>query len=515
MLLRKIVIDGTDIDLVHNEYIKSDCGYISLIVGPNGSGKSKVLEAISATGIIRQYLEYKGSKNADGRDGLRIDRRPIGFLDGVSFKESRIIYENKETNNLSVKRFNPNYQGVSYDRFAYEFSGNEVPSKIVCVTNSIFNKFPSITNTLNREFDYDYSSYQNLSISEDILEGGKSLVHGSKSKIFSKLILNALFSGKESFNKLVSFLNTFGISGGYKLHLRPGNMLKGVSSEGVHNVSSVREWYEREVQINNQGKRVITGDIIDLLDEVFKTLFANKKIKDYEEYDNSHYFPDSYSFPIDVNDEHDSENEFYKKIKLIAEYGFITVDKFDFKKNDRDISLDSMSSGEINLFLLLFKINSVIEDDSIILIDEPELSLHPAWQNEIIPSLKKAFSSYSGCHFIIATHSPHVVASIPKENSSVTILNNYPSTEPGYHFSGKSSDFQLFSVLGFVGAENDYLITQFIIILSKLASEENLTKGEEKLLGVSGDILQNINTSARLKHLILQVIHLNKDISNE
>ncbi|MCB8476007.1 AAA family ATPase, partial [Klebsiella aerogenes] len=187
----------------------------------------------------------------------------------------------------------------------------------------------------------------------------------------------------------------------------------------------------------------------------------------------------------------------------------IYVEKIEFTKNDRDISLDSMSSGEINLFLLLFKINSVIEDNSIILIDEPELSLHPSWQNEIVPSLQRAFSLYSGCHFIISTHSPHVVASIPENDSCVTILNNFPRAFPGHRFSGKSSDFQLFSVLGFVGAENDYLITQLILIISKLSEEVPLSQGEQYLLEEAGNILKNEGTSNRVKHLILQAQRLN------
>ena len=509
MLLRKIVIDGTEIDLVNDEYIKNERSYFSIIVGPNGSGKSRILEAISATGIIRQYLEFKGHKSTDGRKDLKIEHQPIGFLADVSFKESFLLYENKDSNNLAVKRFNPNNPGVRYGFFNCESSGYEVPSKIICVTNGVFNKFPSVTNSPTRDIGYDYSSYQNLSISEDILEGGKDLIHGAMSKIFSKLILNSFFSGEKIFNKLIAFLSAFGISGGYKLHLRANSMLKGVSSKGVYDESEVRERYKNVIKPLSQGKSELTDDIIGILDDVFKKLFTSIELDDYEMSDTTYFFPDRYLFQINVNDEHDSENELYQRIKLVAEYGFIYVEKIEFTKNGHDISLDSMSSGEINLFLLLLKINSVIEDNSIVLIDEPELSLHPSWQNEIVPSLQRAFSLYSGCHFIISTHSPHVVASVPENDSCVIILNNFPRAFPGHRFSGKSSDFQLFSVLGFVGAENDYLITQLILIISKLAEEVPLSQGEQYLLEEAGNILKNENTSSRVKHLILQAQRLN------
>ncbi len=515
MILSKIILDGVGIDLIDDGYVKNGNSYFTLLVGVNGRGKSRILEAISATGVVRQYIDFKGIGNDGGSKGLRMDRRPIGFLAGVSFKESCIHYELKSSNHLSIKRYLPDNPGLNHERFSYDYSGNEMPSKIICVTNSIFNKFPSISNTVIRELDYDYSAYQNLSISEDFLNGGKELLHGAKAKIFSKLILNAFFSGENVFNKVTFFLNTFGISGRYKIYLRAHSYLKGVSSEGVHDVALLREWYEGLTKPYKQGGNELTDDIINIIDEVFKKLFSGLLVGPLLSYDDSQYFTSKYEFEIYVDNEIDSKNEFYEKIKIIADFDVIQVEKIEFMKDGDVIGLDSMSSGELNLFILLFKINSVIENDALILIDEPELSLHPSWQNEVIPSLQKAFSSYSGCHFIIATHSPHIVSSIPEKDSCVTILNNYPKAFPGHRFSGRSSDFQLFSVLGFVGAENDYLITQLILIISKLAEELPLTQGEQYLLDEAGNILQNESTSQRVKHLILQAQRLNGEVDDE
>ncbi|HBW5812081.1 TPA: AAA family ATPase [Klebsiella pneumoniae] len=515
MILSKIILDGVGIDLINDGYVKNGNSYFTLLVGVNGRGKSRILEAISATGVVRQYIDFKGAGNDGGSKGLRMDRRPIGFLAGVSFKESCIHYELKGSNYLSIKKYLPDDQGLNHERFSYDYSGNEMPSKIICVTNSVFNKFPSISNAAIRELDYDYSAYQNLSISEDFLNGGKELLYGTKAKVFSKLILNAFFSGEDMFNKVNFFLNTFGISGRYRIYLRAHSDLKGVSSEGVHDVVQLREWHKGLTKPYKQGSNELTDDIVNIIDDVFKRLFSRFLVGPLLSYDNSRYFPSESVFDIYVNNEVDSRNEFYEKIKIIADFDIIQVEKIEFMKDGDVIGLDSMSSGELNLFILLFKINSVIENDSLILIDEPELSLHPSWQNEVIPSLQKAFSSFSDCHFIIATHSPHVVASIPENDSCVTILNNYPKAFPGHRFSGRSPDFQLFSVLGFVGAENDYLITQLIIIISKLAEESPLTQGEQYLLDEAGNILQNENTSLRVKHLILQAQRLIGVVNDE
>ena len=48
----------------------------------------------------------------------------------------------------------------------------------------------------------------------------------------------------------------------------------------------------------------------------------------------------------------------------------------------------------------------------IVLIDEIELHLHPSWQQQILPTLQRIFPKIQ---FIVTTHSPQVVSSVPRE----------------------------------------------------------------------------------------------------
>lgn len=48
----------------------------------------------------------------------------------------------------------------------------------------------------------------------------------------------------------------------------------------------------------------------------------------------------------------------------------------------------------------------------IVLIDEIDLHLHPSWQQRIVPDLRRAFPNIQ---FVVTTHSPQVVSSVPKE----------------------------------------------------------------------------------------------------
>lgn len=63
-------------------------------------------------------------------------------------------------------------------------------------------------------------------------------------------------------------------------------------------------------------------------------------------------------------------------------------------------------------------------ENSIILIDEPELSLHPKWQERIIKVYERIGKNNQ---IIIATHSPHILGSVPKENIIILSKN-----EEGY-----------------------------------------------------------------------------------
>ena len=65
------------------------------------------------------------------------------------------------------------------------------------------------------------------------------------------------------------------------------------------------------------------------------------------------------------------------------------------------------------------RINQQLSSQIIFLIDEPETHLHPRWQRTVLPSLFKAISSWntsqaywSAVQFLVATHSPLVMASM-------------------------------------------------------------------------------------------------------
>lgn len=73
------------------------------------------------------------------------------------------------------------------------------------------------------------------------------------------------------------------------------------------------------------------------------------------------------------------------------------------------LSLSDLSSGEQEILVLFYKL--IFESDvNLLLIDEPEISLHIAWQKELMENLKSVVNLKKNIQVIIATHSPQIIS---------------------------------------------------------------------------------------------------------
>ena len=101
----------------------------------------------------------------------------------------------------------------------------------------------------------------------------------------------------------------------------------------------------------------------------------------------------------------DSVNAKYrqKKIRLDRQEGLVAM-----SDNDETLVLDSLSSGEQHELVLHYDLLFRVPSNTIVLIDEPELSLHVAWQKRFLSDLVNIVQ-LSGFDALIATHSPFIV----------------------------------------------------------------------------------------------------------
>lgn len=93
----------------------------------------------------------------------------------------------------------------------------------------------------------------------------------------------------------------------------------------------------------------------------------------------------------------------FKKIKIDADKGF----HFETDEN-RPLKLTQLSSGEQHQVVLLYELIFKTEKNVLVLIDEPEISLHVAWQKEFLNDLKSIIK-IQNMPVVIATHSPQII----------------------------------------------------------------------------------------------------------
>lgn len=92
-----------------------------------------------------------------------------------------------------------------------------------------------------------------------------------------------------------------------------------------------------------------------------------------------------------------------KKIQLDKERGLVAR-----IPGGEDLKMDQLSSGEQHEIVLLYNLLFKIAPNTLVLIDEPELSLHIAWQRKFLPELLEITSS-AGIDALVATHSPSII----------------------------------------------------------------------------------------------------------
>ena len=93
----------------------------------------------------------------------------------------------------------------------------------------------------------------------------------------------------------------------------------------------------------------------------------------------------------------------HKRIQLDRERGFVAA-----SDSGQPLRLNSLSSGEQQELVLHYDLLFRIPSNTIVLIDEPELSLHVAWQKKFLPDLLETVR-LSNFDALVATHSPYVV----------------------------------------------------------------------------------------------------------
>lgn len=177
------------------------------------------------------------------------------------------------------------------------------------------------------------------------------------------------------------------------------------------------------------------------------------------------------SIDLDIESPRKSSVLEYRELQLLRRLGLARLHALEVTSlAGRTIDLKEASSGEISISLTFMSLAASLQNNSLVLIDEPETNLHPQWQAEYIDLLTSTFRQYTNCHYVLATHSPLILKDAPYA-ATLASLNN-AALQKGESVSGKPVDYLLVEAFDVVSGENYYVQEQIVQALRLAADGE-------------------------------------------
>ena len=170
-------------------------------------------------------------------------------------------------------------------------------------------------------------------------------------------------------------------------------------------VNDLRDWGERIKYFEGKSSR----DTPFINRDALKILISN--FKNSEEY--GHFQGNAYKIEVSSSSLSNKDINFNFIELLMVEFSELF-----------SVQFENLSDGEIvyfNTFSSIFmEIRKASKDgrDCVLVLDEPDLNLHPEWCRRFIDDCITLVNNYSDVdvQFIIATHSPYMISDVPKEN---------------------------------------------------------------------------------------------------
>lgn len=442
---------------------RSDCrlgdNYYTVIIGNNGTGKSRFVSSLVS--VFRDIDRKRGRGIGKGECSLSY------WKDGDTYKFEKKVgrkYEEKRSDN-------------SLDVEVRE-KVLERPSKIIAVSSAISDKFP--LNGFRRkgfEIPKKDNAYEYF--------GPRSVV-GASTRALMDRAMTALVGSignndyNESYRHIFSYLDYEPV---VKLSYRLTwpRELKGILSEPTVDgfVKGLSEYASRRENFRGQSiSKALEVYSIEYLQEISNTYINILSGSEKEGINKAFSLMINFSLK-NVKRERsklgDEEKKLYTLLEELRRFDLVRGPEVSlYKKNGSEFDFSDASSGEASILSSLIALIPSVEDGSLLVIDEPEISLHPRWQYRYVELLDKILKNKKGCHVVIATHSHFIVSDLPLERSSVIHFKegNGRFIDVDYidaETNGLSAEDVLLNIFGMPSTRNYYLSAEISKALEMVA----------------------------------------------
>lgn len=406
----------------------------SVLIGANGTGKSSLMKELVDFFIDLHFCVDHPT--------IRLSSTNNRLLKGVKYFVDGVKYE--------VIRLDKNYV-VRINGHLYSLKDIPIPSLVACHFGA-FDKFPKQKVNGSAQTKYDVSHYKYVG------------AHVNGNMISSSAIaFRLLFALNEQMDNLqrkniCSILDEIGYD--HKISLSYSLVMKSKKNGEARSVINQHVDKDKEYnKFSREEKRLKT----DQLYNFYRTkITSGKSIHNYEiDFDNNC-----------ISSDYINELQYIYKLK---QYDLINSTNVIFHKQECDITSDEMSSGEFAMLSTILSISAAAnEKHTLVLLDEPELSLHPNWQMSLIDNLDRALTN-KVCHLIISTHSHMLVSDLPMNRSSVNQIEkddegNIISTTIPECTYGWSAEEVLLKVFKTATDRNRYFGERIGVLLERMST---------------------------------------------
>ncbi len=394
---------------------------VNIFVGENGLGKTTILNCLYYL-LNRNYdklldIDFDSIEISFGNEKILLEYNEIseynlysgvhsGFLEMQLRNRTRhktlSIDDDAEIEELAM--YFSRREEISFSKaksYIKSFIRNDmtISKKSINKENKI-NKFNNIIESMIKEKILYLPTYRRIendifevNRKKMLLEDDSNLMRFGMSDV-DKLIDNILSEIRkntvESYNKMTGILLS---------EYSEGN--KDLERDKQMDFSQVQIILDRLadlINIDDKNKILKLVETGKIYDKKFNYLYdlINKLMDNYEsqkDYDNR------------INSFANTCNKYLKGKRFVYDQSELNLNLVLDSKEDKNIKTTQLSSGEKQIVSIFARLYLELENDVILIIDEPELSLSIIWQRMLLPDIMKS----KKCKLLITvTHSPYI-----------------------------------------------------------------------------------------------------------
>lgn len=441
----------------------------SVLIGSNGAGKSSLMKEIVDFFIdLHSYVNESEPKLTGANKGR---------LKGISYYIDGV--------ECGVVRMEKSYVAIVDGHFR-NLKELRIPSVVACHFGA-FDKFPfqTVNGTIQTKYDVPCYKYVGAHVNGSMI---------SSSAITFRLLfaLNEKMDDRQRSN-ICSILDFIGYD--HRISLSYSLVLKAKKDGSVKESITKRVEKDREYsRLNSKEKNEITTKLYNFYKT--KTTTGNSR-HDYD-----------IDFDKTSNGGSLEELQYIYKLK---QCDLVSTTNVIFHKQGSDITSEEMSSGEFAMLSTVLSISAAANDPhTLVLLDEPELSLHPNWQMTLIDNLDRALKNQV-CHLLIATHSHMLVSDLPMKRSNVTQIEkddkgNLSATTISESTYGWSAEEVLLKVFKTATDRNRYFGERIGTLLEKMGNNTISPKEVKNELKELQEISMHLSDIDPMKQILNTIV---------